>query len=342
MKKLLLGLMGLVALQANAQDVHFTQYFTSPLTLNPANTGLVRCDYRVAGNFRSQWAVVNQKPYTTGTGSYDMGVLKGKLGGDALGVGIMYMYDRSGTGALTNNTIGFSTAYHKTFGEPDNMPNTLSIGAQGYLVQKSIRWEDLRFEDQWTPSGDIKATNEKPNGKDLSYTDINTGIMWTGYANEKSTYYVGASVYHLTRPTESFLLINNSPKINTRYSIHAGGNVQMNDNMMLLGSAMYQQQGPASELLLGAAAGFILNPMHDEYTTNTVLNLGTWYRLRDAICPYVSFEWGRSKLGFSYDVNVSSFSAATRGQGAIEVSYMYNGCIVRSETKKYNFACPRF
>jgi hypothetical protein len=72
------------------------------------------------------------------------------------------------------------------------------------------------------------------------------------------------------------------------------------------------------------------------------MNLGAWYRLRDAICPYVSFEWGRNKLGFSYDVNVSTFSTATRGQGAIELSYMYNGCIVRSETKKYNFACPRF
>jgi type IX secretion system PorP/SprF family membrane protein len=238
MKKLLLGFMGFVALSASAQDVHFTQYFTSPLTLNPANTGLVRCDYRIAGNFRSQWAIVNQKPYTTGTGSYDMSVLKGKLGGDALGVGVMYMYDRSGTGALSNNTIGFSTAYHKTFGEVDDRPSTLSVGAQAYLVQKSIKWEDLRFEDQWTPSGTLKATNEKPNGKDLSYTDFNVGAMFTGYANERSTYYVGGSFYHLTRPVESFLLVNNSPKINSRYSIHAGGNVQMNDNMMLLASAM--------------------------------------------------------------------------------------------------------
>jgi type IX secretion system PorP/SprF family membrane protein len=343
MKKAILALLGFVALTAQAQDVHFTQYFTSPLTLNPANTGLVTCDYRIATNYRSQWAAINQKPYTTVTGSYDMALLKGKLGGDALGVGVMYMYDKSGTGALTNSTIGMSLAYHKAFGDPEDKPSVLSLGVQGYLVQKSIDFAKLTFEDQWTPGGIIKpASQEKPSNRDLSYPDFNAGLMFTGYANERSTYYIGGSIYHLTRPVESFLLVNNSPKINQRISLSAGGNIQMNDNMMLLASMMFQKQGPASELLIGAATGFILNPAHDEFTTNTVLNMGAWYRLQDAICPYVSFNWGRNKLGFTYDVTLSGLSAANKSQGAMEVSYVYNGCIVRTETKKYNFACPRF
>jgi type IX secretion system PorP/SprF family membrane protein len=343
MKKAILALLGFVALSAQAQDVHFTQYFTSPLTLNPANTGLVNCDYRVAANYRSQWASINQKPYTTYTASYDMALLKGKLGGDAMGGGIMFMQDQSGTGVLKNTTIGMSLAYHKAFGDPEDKPSVLSIGAQAYLVKKSIDFSKLIFEDQWTPGGIISSVSkEKASSRDLSYADFNAGVMWTGYANEKSTYYLGGSFYHITRPVESFLQVNNSPKINQRLSLSAGGNIQMNDNMMLLASAMYQKQGPASELLLGAAAGFILNPAHDEFTTNTVLNLGAWYRLSDAICPYVSFNWGRNKLGFTYDVTVSGLSAANKSQGAMEVSYVYNGCIPRTETKKYNFACPRF
>ena len=54
MKKSLLGLgMSLMlAGSALAQDVHFTQYFTSPLTLNPALTGLVPDDLRLAANYR--------------------------------------------------------------------------------------------------------------------------------------------------------------------------------------------------------------------------------------------------------------------------------------------------
>ena len=56
MKKAILGLsLALVsAASAVAQDAHFTQYFTSPLTLNPALTGLVNEDLRFAANYRTQ------------------------------------------------------------------------------------------------------------------------------------------------------------------------------------------------------------------------------------------------------------------------------------------------
>jgi type IX secretion system PorP/SprF family membrane protein len=344
MKKVLLGLIASMALGAQAQDVHFTQYFTSPMTLNPATTGLVSCDWRAAANFRSQWGSVNNKPYTTFSASYDMAVLKGKLNGDALGVGILGMYDKSGTGQLANQTVGLSVAYHHSFGDAEDKPTVLSAGAQSYLVKKSIDFNALNFGDEYDPiSGSpILPTAEAFNTKDLSYADFNAGLMLTGYANERSTFYVGGSFYHITRPSESFLLVNNAPKINQRLSVSAGGNIQMNDNLLLLASTMFQKQGPATELLLGGAVGFIMNPMHDEYSSNSVLFLGTWYRLNDAIAPYIGFEWGKSKLAFSYDVNVSSFAAATKGQGATEISYVYNGCIIRNETKKYNFACPRF
>ncbi len=344
MKKLLLGLLSLVVISANAQDVHFTQYFTSPLTLNPANTGLVNCDWRFSGNYRSQWGSVNSKPYVTATGSYDMAVLKGKLNGDVLGVGLIGLYDKSGTGALQNTTVGFSTAYHHSFGDAEDKPNVLSIGAQTYLVQKSINFSDLNFEDMYNPAtGKVeRVTSENLSNRDLSYADFNAGLMWTGYANEVSTYYVGGSFYHISRPQESFLKVNNAPKINQRISATAGGNIQMNTNTMLLLSGLYQNQGPANELLFGAATGFILNAGHDEYSKSTTLYLGAWHRLRDAVCPYFSLEWGKHKFGINYDITVSSFASANGGRGAMELAYTFNGCITRSELPKYNFACPRF
>ena len=92
MKKLLLGVGAAVlfAGSVSAQDVHFTQYFTSPLTLNPALTGLVSDDLRFSGNYRQQWGSVSINPYVTGTVSFDIAALKGKLPeGDALGIGIL-------------------------------------------------------------------------------------------------------------------------------------------------------------------------------------------------------------------------------------------------------------
>lgn len=342
MKKIFLALGALLSLQAVAQDVHFTQYFTSPLTLNPANTGLVNCDWRVSGNYRSQWGSVNSTPYLTGTISFDIATLKGKLNGDALGIGVIGLYDKSGTGALQNITTGLSLAYHKRLSNDDEKPRNLSIGVQGYLVQKSIDFNKLKFESQYDPTTGTTpyASGENFGNADLTYPDFNAGIMYSGYVNDRSNMYAGLSYYHITQPVETFL--NGNHKINSRLTASLGGSLQMNENLMLFASGMYQQQGKASEILLGAASGFIMNPNHEDDVANTIFYLGAWYRYGDAICPYIGFEWAKAKLGVSYDVNLSGFTPATKGNGALEISLIYNGCIIRNESRTYNFACPRF
>ena len=50
---------------ANAQDLHFSQYFNAPILVNPANTGFnPDNDYRIGGNYRNQWSAVGS-PYKT-------------------------------------------------------------------------------------------------------------------------------------------------------------------------------------------------------------------------------------------------------------------------------------
>lgn len=49
--------------------------FASPLTLNPAMTGLFDGTFRVAGNYRNQWPTINNA-FLTKTASVDFGVLK--------------------------------------------------------------------------------------------------------------------------------------------------------------------------------------------------------------------------------------------------------------------------
>lgn len=346
MKKVLLGLgvalLSMQAVQVQAQDIHQTQYFASPLTLNPALTGLVRGDLRVAANYRTQWAAVNGTPYTTGILSYDMATMKNRLPeGDALGIGIVGIYDKSGTGSLQNIQVGLSAAYHKAFGL--NKQHTLSIGVQGMLVQKSIDFSKLRFADQFDPASGYTpfATAENFQNKDLTYPDFNIGLMYSGRVSEHATAYIGGSLYHLTTPEESFQSGSNT--IHRRVSAYLGGSFDLNENMVLYASALYQNQAAATSVQLGAAAGFILNPGHDEYRENTVLYLGGWYRYNDGICPYVGIEWTKMTLGISYDVNTSSFQPATGGQGAYELTLTFNGKIIRhAQDPSYNFSCPKF
>ena len=77
MKKILFTLFVCVALVSVsiAQDPNFSQFFASPLTLNPALTGKFDGVYRFAANYRNQWPTINNA-YTTMTASFDMGIIK--------------------------------------------------------------------------------------------------------------------------------------------------------------------------------------------------------------------------------------------------------------------------
>ncbi len=344
MKKLIPGLALVLGLsvQAHAQDMHFSQYFTSPLTLNPAMTGLVPDDIRVAANYRNQWSSVSSTPFVTGTISYDMAMLKGKLPeGDAMGIGGMLIYDKSGTGALTNTTAGLSLAYHKGFGAEKKQH--ISLAAQGYFVQKSLDFAKLRFEDQFDPAtgGTPYTTNERFAAGDVTYADFNVGGMYSGAFGEHAKMYVGGSYYHLTQPVESFM--GGTHQIHSRYTGYAGGAFDLNEFTVLYASALYQQQASAQEFLVGGAVGFILNPGHDmEFQKNTVLYLGSWYRNGDALAPYIGIEWAKARIGFSYDVNISGFTPATNGFGAYEISLLYFGKInKRDKGPEYNWSCPK-
>ena len=119
MKKKLLNLvlvMGMVAV-ANAQDPNFSQFFASPLTLNPALTGKFDGVLRVAGNYRNQWPTINNA-YVTKTASVDFGVLKNRIPEiDNMGVGFLGITDRAGDGVLVTNSAGISFSYHKGLDE---------------------------------------------------------------------------------------------------------------------------------------------------------------------------------------------------------------------------------
>jgi Type IX secretion system membrane protein PorP/SprF len=62
---------------AFAQDLHFSQFFNSPLTTNPANTGFIpEGDYRLGINYRNQWSSIMTLPYKTMSAFGDFQVMK--------------------------------------------------------------------------------------------------------------------------------------------------------------------------------------------------------------------------------------------------------------------------
>src|SRR5215213_931592 len=118
MRKFFFTFLILIAtLFGKAQDPNFSQFFVSPLTLNPALTGKFDGVIRVAGNYRNQWPTINNA-FTTYTASIDGSILKNRIPeNDQFGMGVMAFSDKSGNGVLQNNYLALSTAYHKSLDE---------------------------------------------------------------------------------------------------------------------------------------------------------------------------------------------------------------------------------
>lgn len=326
-----------------AQDPSFSQFFASPLTLNPALTGKFDGSLRVAGNYRNQWPSVN-KAYITSTVSIDLPVLQNKLReNDRLGIGFLAMTDKTANGILTSNYFSFSTAYHKTIDE-DGL-HQIGVGFQGTYANKLLDGPRLRFLDGLQLDGTwLPSPTERENLVRVTthYFDMNAGILYNGSLNGSNAVFLGVSLYHLNQPKESFLGMNDVI-LPTRLTVHAGGYFPSaaTGNAWYV-SALYNQQATASELVFGGALA--LSASADEsYPVN--FYLGSWVRVNnvtDAIIPYIGLDYGSFSLGMTYDVNVSAFKVATQERGGLEISLIY--ILKHSEERKSQRAvqCPRF
>ena len=94
------------AVSLQAQDLHFSQFFNSPLTTNPANTGFIPdADFRVGGTYRSQWNSILGSPYKTTSVFADAQVFRNRLENGWLGIGAVLLYDQAGSGNLRSTKL---------------------------------------------------------------------------------------------------------------------------------------------------------------------------------------------------------------------------------------------
>ena len=341
MKKILSTLLICVSLVSvsNAQDPNFSQFFASPLTLSPALTGKFDGTVRVAGNYRNQWPTINNA-FVTKTVSVDFGILKNRLADiDQFGVGILGVTDRAGDGVLVTNYAGLSLAYHK--GLDENGYHQIGAGFQGTYANKRLDVSLVKFTDQLTPLGFTGVTSEIFDSKQInvSYVDINAGVLYNGSTNGYNSFYIGASMYHINRPKESFQ--GGQYLLSPRTTIQAGGKIPVGSYHSFNISTNFSTQAKAKNFMVGGAFSYNVNN-NDENPTNVYL--GAWGRLNsvtnDAIIPYFGLEFSSIHIGYSYDINISSLKAASNSVGGNEISLIYIKKPGDPNAKKLN--CPRF
>ena len=315
-----------------AQDPHFSQFFASPLTLNPAFTGKFDGQWRLAANHRDQWPSI-PKAYVTTSASVDFPILQKRIpSGDVFGIGLSGVSDASANSALKLNYGSISLSYHKALDEDGY--HTIGAGFQGTYSSMVLDINKLTFEDMLTQNGFTNQTADVlTNGKNQNYIDVNAGLLYSGSSNGSNNFYLGASMYHINRPKVSFK--DKNWYLSGRITIHAGGSFPVSDVVSVNTSIIHQIQNKASETTVGAALSLNANPGEINPTS---VYIGSWYRFNDAIIPYVGLEFLGLRIGVSYDVNTSSLKAATGSRGGSEISLIY----IKRKTETKGIPCPKF
>ncbi len=336
---LLIGCILSMGFSLRAQDLHFSQFFNSPLLTNPANTGFIPDgDYRLGVNYRNQWASITAFPYKTMSAFGDWQTMQNQDNTGWLGIGGVILRDVAGTSVLTSTKVYGSVAYHQMI----NAGSLVSLGFNVGWANKQINTSNLTFPSQWNGKFfDVHQTTTAPklDRNNINYLDMQVGMNYAYFPTNDIYVNAGFSAMHVNRPKESFFNdesgVNN--RVPVRYTGFLNGSFKLNDRVIVNPNVYGSFQANAWEIVGGLNAHY--NASGDG---EKVLIAGVYYRYKDAIIPMVGLGFKDLTFTFSYDVTTSSLSNFNNGRGGFEFSLIKQGVVDRYNGNRRESMCPSF
>jgi type IX secretion system PorP/SprF family membrane protein len=318
-----------------AQDLHFSQFYNSPLTTNPANTGFIPdADYRIGVNYRNQWSSILTAPYTTVSLSADGQFFRDKLQNGWLGLGGVLLSDKAGSGGLRSDKVYGSIAYHQMLG----LSSLLSAGFNIGYVTKRIDPTALKFPDQFNGKffDGNTTTGVQFNNLNIDYVDVQAGLNYAYFPKEDIYINAGYSIHHVNQPKESFFGDNtDAGKIPIRHIGFVNAILKVNPRVIINPNIYFTTQAKAMELNGGIRANYNLS----EYGESQLI-AGLYYRNKDAVIPTIGFETKKTAFTFSYDATISTLKAFNGYRGALEFSIVKKGFYPGNSDRQT--MCPSF
>jgi type IX secretion system PorP/SprF family membrane protein len=317
-KSFLLAAFVLISLFASAQDHMYSQFFNSPIYLNPALTGQFKGDLRMSMIYRNQWSTLgsgNGFQYLTASVDYNVPQFGGGLG---------LMFTRSSEGTAFLNTNNLAGTYSYSVGSDDFV---LSFGLQAGITNRTIDFSKLVFTDQLDPRlgylpGSTSAA-EQPAYNNRFYFDAGAGINLVA-----GSLMVGTAMQHLNQPDESFsgvkakLPIRTTAHVSYMLNLSGDNNMDDDDKSYLIPSVVFYKQVSSSTLNLGMQF------------KHRGVNAGLWYRNGGVAGPsaivvslifdlFINKDGGEKlRFGVSHDASTSKLNY-TNTSGTTEGSLNY-------------------
>lgn len=320
----------LLSIYLPAQDAQFTQFYSSPLYLNPAFTGLT-IEHRVTATYRNQWPNIS-RGYKSYIASYDY-----NFSDINSGLGVYAMQDVAPSFRLTKTLIGINYAYSIELDEKSNLRGGINLS----MGQQKIDNTSLIFNDQLITGS--AASTDGGSAQRIIYPDAGAGVLYTA-----KSLWLGMSIKHLTRPDVS--LTGAASRLSMYMNVHGGyryiftnsspGTSKMEE--YIIGCFNYRHQGANDQFDIGA------------YYYKSMINIGLWYRglpfkrlpgfsNNESIALLVGFEIPDDgvRVCYSYDYTLSSMKLSTT-KGGHEVSLVYEIADKAKRNKRAGVSYPKF
>jgi len=329
----------LITATTKGQDIHFSQFFETPLLRNPSLAGIFKGDIRAQMVYRTQWNNITDA-YRTGSFNIEFKKPIGK-GDDFLTIGAQVMYDKAGTIALTSTHILPVLNYQKSLSTDKNM--YLSLGFMGGLVQRRIDQSKMTTNSQYNGIAYDPSLNngESFSKTSYSYLDASVGMSFNSQLgeNENNNFYAGLAYHHFNKSNKISFYGNINLEMQPKWVGSLGIRMNVSEESYCTLYGDYSKQGTYAETVAGLIYSYRLGDPEDP---RYVLHLGSMVRLKDALIPVLKIDIGKMAVSASYDANISQLRNASYGRGGFELSLGYQNFNNRDNSTSNAVRCPKF
>jgi type IX secretion system PorP/SprF family membrane protein len=308
---------------ANSQEVHFSQFYVSPLFMSPSFAGTTK-GTRITANYRNQWPQVGHAYVTYAAGiDHSFTDLRN-------GIGFQAVRDEKGEVGLNNTFLHFQYSYVVVA----SRKMYLRPGIQFSYVFNGVDYSRLRLREQVLL--DMPVPTARPEFTPYNYMDVATSIL--AYTN---IYWIGLKADHLLRPTqipdgETRLPLNFDVFGGFTFKFYNSINRVVDDNISCAIHLMWTDKFTQMDI---GAMGLKNN-----------IQMGLWYRgipaLKknagsDALIMSIGYIFYNFSIAYSHDFTISGLNNFSNGSDEVSLVYIFNQN-QKSKKKKGAVKCPRF
>lgn len=286
---------------------------------------------RIGGGFRNEKNAISS--YNQSFFSFDSKIFSSILAeNDCLAIGFTALNERSPGEGIKNDYFSISLAFNKGLNTEGDQQ--IGVGFQTTLGRKRIDLPTYFFEDQlnaWIQSGFANLDIFQLNPIDISYIDLNVGVIYQGKINFKNFFSVSSTLHHANKPNKSFqggeLILKRQfgghisweRRPTEKKTIYTFLLVNLpENNETFIGGVLIQSTITTKKYQVIYGGSFKKNFFRGQ-----------------SITPIFGLKFKELNLNLSYDINV--FNSNSQQNGASEISLTFTNAFSRSRYLENKF-----